>query len=139
MLAGGYFKLPAGAWTDDTAMALCLADSLLHDGNLDAKDLLDRFLGWIYENENTSTGQCVGVGQNTFAVLGNYRRTGTLTAPPVKGRSDGNGALMRLPLLAGIGQIPPKPVPSHVLNPTPPTHRSFRLQPARPRPQSCVT
>lgn len=96
MLAGGYFKLPAGAWTDDTAMALCLADSLLHDGELDAADLLNRFLGWIYANENTSTGQCIGVGQNTFAVLGNYRRTGALVAPPVKGRSDGNGALMRL-------------------------------------------
>ena len=96
MLAGGYFKLPAGAWTDDTAMALCLADSLLHDGELDATDLLNRFLGWIYANENTSTGQCIGVGQNTFAVLGNYRRTGALVAPPVKGRSDGNGALMRL-------------------------------------------
>ena len=96
MLAGGYFKLPAGAWTDDTAMALCLADSLIHDSDLGPKDLLDRFLGWIYENENTSTGQCIGVGQNTFAVLGNYRRTGALTAPPVKGRSDGNGALMRL-------------------------------------------
>jgi ADP-ribosyl-[dinitrogen reductase] hydrolase len=24
MRAGGYFKLPVGAWTDDTAMALCL-------------------------------------------------------------------------------------------------------------------
>lgn len=96
MLAGGHFKLPAGAWTDDTAMALCLADSLLNDGELDAKDLLDRFLGWIYGNENTSTGQCIGVGQNTFTVLGNYRRTGALTAPSVKGRSDGNGALMRL-------------------------------------------
>lgn len=96
MLAGGYFKLPAGAWTDDTAMALCLADSLLYDGDLDTKDLLDRFLGWIYENQNTSTGQCIGVGQNTFSVLGNYRRTGDLVAPPVKGRSDGNGALMRL-------------------------------------------
>lgn len=96
MLAGGYFKLPAGAWTDDTAMALCLADSLLHDSELDARDLLDRFLGWIYANENTSTGRCIGVGQNTFVVLGNYRRTGSLTAPHVKGRSDGNGALMRL-------------------------------------------
>jgi ADP-ribosyl-[dinitrogen reductase] hydrolase len=96
MLAGGYFKLPAGAWTDDTAMALCLADSLIHDSDLDARDLLNRFLGWIYANENTSNGQCIGVGQNTFAVLGNYRRTGALTAPPIKGRSDGNGALMRL-------------------------------------------
>ena len=28
MLGGGKFKLPSGAWTDDTAMALCLAESL---------------------------------------------------------------------------------------------------------------
>jgi ADP-ribosylglycohydrolase len=27
MRAGGYFKLPAGAWTDDTAKALCLGDN----------------------------------------------------------------------------------------------------------------
>ena len=32
MRAGGYFKLPAGAWTDDTAMALCLAESLIEQG-----------------------------------------------------------------------------------------------------------
>jgi len=96
MLAGGYFRLPAGAWTDDTAMALCLADSLIHDGEFDAKDMLDRFLRWMDNHENTSTGKCIGVGQNTMAVLGNYRRTGALIAPPVKGRSDGNGALMRL-------------------------------------------
>lgn len=96
MQAGGYFRLPAGAWTDDTAMALCLADSLLSQPEFDEKDLLDRLLRWIDDNENTSTGRCIGVGQNTMAVLGNYRRTGSLTAPIVKGRSDGNGALMRL-------------------------------------------
>ena len=28
MVGGGPFDLPAGAWTDDTAMALALADSL---------------------------------------------------------------------------------------------------------------
>ena len=43
MRAGGYFKLPVGAWTDDTAMALCLAESLLEHPLLDPKDLLDRF------------------------------------------------------------------------------------------------
>jgi ADP-ribosyl-[dinitrogen reductase] hydrolase len=47
-------------------------------------------------HENTSTGKCVGVGQNTLAVLGNYRRTGAVVAPYIKGRSDGNGALMRV-------------------------------------------
>lgn len=100
MQAGGYFRLPAGAWTDDTAMALCLADSLLHDGDLDRPDLLDRFLRWMDEHENTSTGKCIGVGQNTLVVMGNYRRTGALVAPPVRGRSDGNGALMRVAPIA---------------------------------------
>ena len=96
MQSGGYFHLPAGAWTDDTAMALCLADSLIAHPEFDPADLLNRFLRWMNDHENTSTGRCIGVGQNTLAVLGNYHRTGALTAPPVKGRSDGNGAIMRL-------------------------------------------
>jgi ADP-ribosyl-[dinitrogen reductase] hydrolase len=96
MMPGGYFRLPAGAWTDDTAMALCLLDSLTYGRPFDPKDLLDRFLGWMERNENTSTGKCIGIGQNTFAVLGNYRRTGSTIAPKVNGRSDGNGALMRV-------------------------------------------
>lgn len=96
MQSGGYFHLPAGAWTDDTAMALCLADSLISHPEFDPADMLNRFLRWMNEHENTSTGRCIGVGQNTLAVLGNYHRTGSLVAPPVKGRSDGNGAIMRL-------------------------------------------
>ena len=96
MRAGGYFRLPAGAWTDDTAMALCLADSLIAHPAFDPADMLNRFLRWMNDHENTSTGRCIGVGQNTLAVMGNYHRTGALIAPPVKGRSDGNGAIMRL-------------------------------------------
>jgi len=96
MLTGGYFNLPAGAWTDDTAMALCLADSLNFSPDFDAEDLLDRFIRWIDLHENTSIGKCIGVGQNTLTVLGNYRRTKQIIAPFIKGRSDGNGALMRV-------------------------------------------
>jgi ADP-ribosyl-[dinitrogen reductase] hydrolase len=96
MRAGGYFKLPAGAWTDDTAMALCLAESLLEHPQLDPKDLLDRFCEWAAKGANTSTGVCVGIGQNTLRVLGNYHRTGALQAPETRQKSDGNGALMRL-------------------------------------------
>lgn len=96
MQSGGYFRLPTGAWTDDTAMALCLADSLIAHPYLNVSDLLNRFLRWLNDHENTSTDRCIGAGQNTLAVLGNYHRTGALIAPPVKGRSDGNGAIMRL-------------------------------------------
>ncbi len=96
MRAGGYFKLPAGAWTDDTAMALCLAESLIEHPELDQKDLLDRFCLWADKGVNTSTGVCVGIGQNTLRVLGNYHRKGELFAPETRQKSDGNGAIMRL-------------------------------------------
>jgi ADP-ribosyl-[dinitrogen reductase] hydrolase len=94
--SGGNFNLPAGAWTDDTAMALCLGDSLIEHPEIDAKDLLERFCRWASDGENTSTGVCVGIGQNTLRVLGNFHRTGELLAPETRQKSDGNGAAMRL-------------------------------------------
>ncbi|MEZ4556399.1 MAG: ADP-ribosylglycohydrolase family protein [Caldilineaceae bacterium] len=38
MVGGGPFRLPAGAWTDDTSLALCLATSLHECGGFDADD-----------------------------------------------------------------------------------------------------
>ncbi|WCR17353.1 ADP-ribosylglycohydrolase family protein [Paracoccus alcaliphilus] len=95
MRAGGRFRLPAGAWTDDTAMALCLAESLLANPDLDERDLLERFCRWAQHGENSSTGVAVGIGQITLRRLGDFRRTGSLHAAP-RSRGDGNGALMRV-------------------------------------------
>lgn len=39
---GGKFGLAPGEWTDDTAMALCLADSLLACDGLDPRDQMQR-------------------------------------------------------------------------------------------------
>ena len=36
-------RLPAGYWTDDTAMALCLADSLLECGGYDSYDVMSKY------------------------------------------------------------------------------------------------
>jgi len=93
---GGRFKLPAGAWTDDTAMALCLADSLIANDGLNPGDLLQRFCNWAEHGENSSTGVTVGIGQNTLRALGDYRRTGRLEAEAFGAKTDGNGSLMRL-------------------------------------------
>lgn len=95
MRAGGRFRLPSGACTDDTAMALCLAESLLADPDLDERDLLERFCRWAEHGENSSTGIAVGIGQITLRRLGDFRRTGSLQAAP-RTRGDGNGALMRV-------------------------------------------
>jgi ADP-ribosyl-[dinitrogen reductase] hydrolase len=40
MVGGGPFRLNPGQWTDDTSMALALADSLFHDPQRDPKDLM---------------------------------------------------------------------------------------------------
>ena len=94
--SGGRFNLPAGAWTDDTAMALCLAQSLIEKRTLDNGDLLNRFCDWAENGTNTSTGIAVGIGQNTLRVLGDFRRNGYLEALPFGAKNDGNGSLMRL-------------------------------------------
>jgi ADP-ribosylglycohydrolase len=94
--SGGLFNLPAGAWTDDTAMALSLAESLLEYPNLEQRDLLDRFCRWASEGYNSSTGKCVGIGQNTLRTLGQFHREGNLTAERHGSKADGNGAIMRL-------------------------------------------
>lgn len=94
--SGGRFNLPAGAWTDDTAMALCLAQSLIEKKTLDNGDLLNRFCDWAENGTNTSTGIAVGIGQNTLRVLGDFRRNGYLEALPFGAKNDGNGSLMRL-------------------------------------------
>lgn len=94
--SGGRFNLPAGAWTDDTAMALCLAQSLIEQKTLDNEDLLNKFCDWAENGTNTSTGVAVGIGQNTLRVLGEFRRNRHLEALPFGAKNDGNGSLMRL-------------------------------------------
>lgn len=114
MMAGGPHGLPAGAWTDDTAMALCLAKSLLAKGRYDPIDFLDRLCLWAETGENSSTGRAIGIGQYTLFRLGEYRRTGNYPAPGnLNGRSDGNGALVRV-APAGIWQWKNIPEAGHI-------------------------
>jgi len=43
MTGGGPFGLAPGQWTDDTSMALCLAESLLSCHGFDAGDQMTRY------------------------------------------------------------------------------------------------
>jgi ADP-ribosylglycohydrolase len=69
MLGGGPFDLPRGAWSDDTAMALCLADSLLESNGFDARDQVERYRRWQSEGYLSATGQCVGITAGTARAL----------------------------------------------------------------------
>lgn len=96
MAGGGPFHLAPGQWTDDTSMALALAESLAASAALDARDLMDRFVRWRDEGDCSCTGQCFDVGMTVSDALDRYRRTGDPFAGSTDPRTAGNGSLMRL-------------------------------------------
>jgi ADP-ribosylglycohydrolase len=69
MLGGGPFDLPRGGWSDDTAMALCLAESLIEREGFDARDQVARYRRWQQEGYLSATGQCVGITAGTARAL----------------------------------------------------------------------
>src|SRR5437773_1759165 len=62
IVGGGIFGLAPGQWTDDTSMALCLAQSLVERGDFDPIDQLERYLRWSREGYLSSTGTCFDIG-----------------------------------------------------------------------------
>lgn len=98
MVGGGHFRLTPGQWTDDTSMALCLAESLIGTGgSLDATDLMRRFGRWYRDGENSVTGRCFDIGNITRAAIERFARTGETAASKLPEPNEaGNGTLMRL-------------------------------------------
>lgn len=96
IVGGGPFRLKPGEWTDDTSMALCLVDSLLHSDGFDPRDQMDRYVRWWKEGYLGSNGTCFDIGGTTSDALARYRETGEWLAGSTHPRSAGNGCLMRL-------------------------------------------
>ncbi len=96
MIGGGPFHLPAGAWTDDTSMAICLAESLVACRRNDPLDQMRRYTAWYRKGENSSTGRCFDIGFTTRDALHHFERTGTALAGPTGEYTAGNGSIMRL-------------------------------------------
>ncbi len=80
MEGGGPFDLQPGEWTDDTAMALCLADSLIEKNGFDPTDQLERYVRWHREGYLSSNGACFDVGLRYIAPSRALRRPKNRTA-----------------------------------------------------------
>ena len=96
MVGGGHFDLQPGQWTDDTSMALCLAESFLEYGGFDPRDQLRRYVRWYRTGYLSSTGRCFDIGNTVRRALETFERTGEPYAGPADPDSAGNGSLMRL-------------------------------------------
>ena len=69
MVGGGPFNLEPGEWTDDTSMALCLAESLIEKEKFDPSDQMQRYLKWSREGYLSSNGKCFDIGMTVRNVL----------------------------------------------------------------------
>jgi ADP-ribosyl-[dinitrogen reductase] hydrolase len=96
MIGGGPFRLEPGQWTDDTSMALCLAESLIVCEGFDARDQMERYVLWWREGHLSSTGSCFDIGGTVRGALGRYLQT----REPFSGSNDewsaANGSIMRI-------------------------------------------
>jgi ADP-ribosyl-[dinitrogen reductase] hydrolase len=96
MHGGGPFNLEPGQWTDDTSMALCLADSLVSCQGFNSFDQIQRYLRWYRDGLWSSNGRCFDIGNTVRDALERFEHT----ADPFSGsndpRSAGNGSIMRL-------------------------------------------
>lgn len=90
MTGGGSFGWAPGEFTDDTQMALALAESIIASDGLDPDDLWTRFVAW------SSTATDIGIltrhALRNAAPVGAAERAHHSTG----GRSAANGALMRV-------------------------------------------
>ncbi|MBK5966660.1 ADP-ribosylglycohydrolase [Thiocystis minor] len=96
MVGGGPFGLEPGQWTDDTSMALCLADSLVTCQGFDPADQMRRYLRWYREGYLSSTGICFDIGNTVGGALRRFERDGNPFAGETHSHAGGNGSLMRL-------------------------------------------
>lgn len=96
IVGGGPFGLDKGQWTDDTSMALCLADSLIKCGGFNALDQMERYTRWWKEGYLSSNGRCFDIGNTVSGALQQFARTGNPFAGSRDPHTAGNGSLMRL-------------------------------------------
>jgi ADP-ribosyl-[dinitrogen reductase] hydrolase len=96
MVGGGPFRLAPGEWTDDTSMALCLAESLVEKRGFDPLDQLERYVKWASQGHLSSNCRVFDIGNTVREALGTFRRTHQPYCGPCDPETAGNGSLMRL-------------------------------------------
>ena len=96
MIGGGPFRLQPGEWTDDTSMAMCLAESLLARQGFDEVDQMDRYRQWYRAGYWSCRDHCFDIGNIVRGAVELYEESGEGYCGPTDERSAGNGSLMRL-------------------------------------------
>jgi ADP-ribosyl-[dinitrogen reductase] hydrolase len=108
LVGGGPFQLNPGEWTDDTSMALCLAESLVECRAFEPRDQMQRYLRWFRQGYLSSNGRCFDIGNTVRQALLRFESTGDPYSGSRDHYSAGNGSLMRLAPVAMFYALQPE-------------------------------
>ncbi|WP_342754837.1 ADP-ribosylarginine hydrolase Tri1 [Pantoea sp. MBD-2R] len=95
MVGGGPFRLKAGEWTDDTSMALCLAEACIESGRVDVNLFRDKLVDWYRNGSNSVNGRCFDIGYTTRFALEQYIKHGAAWFGNTERNTAGNAAIIR--------------------------------------------
>ncbi len=96
MVGGGPFHLKAGQWTDDTSMAMCLAESLVARRGFDPADQMDRYRQWFRAGYWSCLDRCFDIGNTVRNAVVEFEKTGEPFCGSEDPQTAGNGSIMRL-------------------------------------------
>lgn len=95
----GMHQQPPGTWSDDSSLALCLADALCEGYSLDR--IARNFCAWYDRGDWTARGNVFDIGITTSLAIGKLKQGISPTEAGGRDeRSNGNGSLMRILPLA---------------------------------------
>ena len=93
---GGPHGLAPGEWTDDTSMALALADSIA-EGGWDLDEQVEHYLKWWQTGAYSVNDRVFDIGVTTVRALQRFQETGNARHSGDRSeRASGNGSIMRL-------------------------------------------
>lgn len=95
MVGGGPFNLKAGEWTDDTSMALCLAETYIEKNCCDMDFFREKLISWYKTGHNSSNGVCFDIGNTTRYALEQVIKHGPDWLGNNSPETAGNAALIR--------------------------------------------
>lgn len=97
MIGYGSHDVPAGCWSDDTTMEVCLLEAFIKNKEFNYEDTMHNFYDWLQEAKFTATDEQFDAGRTCIQAIINWSKGVQPLECGLKNESDnGNGSLMRI-------------------------------------------
>lgn len=97
MIGYGSHDVPAGCWSDDTTMEVCLLESFIKNKEFNYDDIMHNFYDWLHDAKFTATGEQFDAGRTCIEAIINWSKGIEPLKCGLKNESNnGNGSLMRI-------------------------------------------